>query len=202
MDKEEILKNVKYKLINREENKELLKRVPHMDVLDLSAVYRITHFVRGRKYTRIISNKDMEMEGLEMRELDRSARENTEREGFVMGEIQDILAEYTGEALPAMMEGKVYVLTSKGMKYGAAVMLYKECFKALADMKGSDLYILPSRIHEVIVMPALLLNAGELGKVVRGVNDAIVEGGDFLSNNVYRYSQKTGEITVEIQGKS
>ena len=200
MNKEEMLKNVKYKLINRERNKELLERVPHIDVLDLSAVYRVTYSENGREYTGIINDKVTGRLGLEMRELDRIARENTEREGFVMQEIQDILEEYTVGVLPAKPERKMYVLTGKEMRYGAAVMLYKEYFTGLADMEGSDLYILPSSIHEVIALPALLLDAGKLVQTVREVNDTFVAEEDFLSGSVYRYIRETGEIMVEVQG--
>ena len=47
----------------------------------------------------------------------------------------------------------LYVLTNKSRINGAAGIMYEGVLKKLADKLESDMYILPSSIHEVIILP-------------------------------------------------
>ena len=69
--------------------------------------------------------------------------------------------------------------------------------KALADKLDSDLYILPSSIHELILIPVLENEEVEtLRKMVNQVNEESVENIDYLSDNVYRFNRNTEEICI------
>ena len=80
------------------------------------------------------------------------------------------------------------VLSNKTKVFGASCMLYPEVLRPLAEELGTDLYILPSSIHEVILMPVNeLLSRDDLADMVKEINENEVLPQEVLSDNVYRY---------------
>ena len=83
---------------------------------------------------------------------------------------------------------KLIVITNKSRFFGAAAMLDKELLRSVADRFGSDLYILPSSVHEVIAAPVSeTASAGELEQIVREINQTQVAPTEILSNHVYMF---------------
>ena len=65
-----------------------------------------------------------------------------------------------------------------------------------ANKKGTDMYILPSSIHEVILLPSDRINdPTKLLSMVHDANTTVVSIGDVLSDSVYYYDRKTDHIT-------
>ncbi len=89
----------------------------------------------------------------------------------------------------------MFVLTNKQKFYGAACMLYPEVLKNFAEKIKQDLYILPSSVHEVILVPA---NAGtnqeSLREIVTDINRTQVAEDEVLADSVYFYSRSRNEI--------
>ena len=82
---------------------------------------------------------------------------------------------------------------------GASALLYGDVLKDFANKKGTDMYILPSSIHEVILLPSDRINdPTKLLSMVHDVNTTVVSIGDVLSDSVYYYDRKTDHITVSI----
>ena len=77
---------------------------------------------------------------------------------------------------------------------GAVVMLDKKKLNELAEFFNGDFYILPSSIHEIIVMEANGNDANELAEMVKQINKQTVDLKDKLSDHVYRYNAKTHMI--------
>ena len=76
------------------------------------------------------------------------------------------------------------------------VQLYGDILKDFANKKGADMYILPSSIHEVIMVPADRINdPTKLLSIVHDANTTVVSIGDVLSDSVYYYDRKTDHIT-------
>jgi hypothetical protein len=96
----------------------------------------------------------------------------------------------------------MYVLTNKGGHTGAVQLLNKNALDSAADHIGTDsLIILPSSVHELIILPADKEEEDpgylkDLVEIVRTVNDTDVLEQEILSYHVYRYSRETGEITI------
>ncbi len=89
--------------------------------------------------------------------------------------------------------GGMYVLTNTSGSLGAAALFYPDVKDKAAELLGSDYYILPSSIHEVILVPdSAGINAAELCDMVKQANRTVVEANDILSDNVYHYSRATG----------
>ena len=77
------------------------------------------------------------------------------------------------------------VVTNDSMSHGAGVIFYKNW---LRDTFKQDLFILPSSVHECILMPFNSdYNVAELKDMVNEVNREVVSEEDFLSNEVYLY---------------
>ena len=89
----------------------------------------------------------------------------------------------------------LYVLTNKSRINGAAGIMYEGVLKKLADKLESDMYILPSSIHEVIILPkSTMFNKEELMAMVRDVNTEGVSKDEVLSYTVYEYDRNTEEL--------
>lgn len=92
---------------------------------------------------------------------------------------------------------KMYVLTNVQKMFGAAAILYPRLLKRFADRLGTNLFLLPSSIHEFILVPDdHLQNVEELLKMVDDVNNNKVRPKDILSYSVYYFDRECDEITV------
>ncbi len=96
----------------------------------------------------------------------------------------------------------LYVLTNRDSFYGASCLLYPGLAKKIAKTLGGDYYILPSSVHETI----LLRTGGEadpeyLRNLVREVNSLYVTPQEYLSDEVYMYSLENDGIGLAPQDR-
>lgn len=205
-DFENVKSKLAYKLVNYESNKELLEKVPYERYLDLAKVYYIEidsrAFGRG---TALINNSLLDLWGVTKEQLGQAAEENTPQlfpiEITKMG---DIIKEIDGKSLgdfgidsESGSECLMYVATNTTRLFGASVMCYAGKLKEFAEQQKSDLVILPSSLHEVI----LLVTRGRedieyLKEMVNEVNKTHVSTDEILSNSIYIYHRKTDTISV------
>ena len=75
--------------------------------------------------------------------------------------------------------------------FGAACLLYDNLLKRISDKLRSNLYIIPSSIHELIIIPKKSFPRGkeELIEMVCDMNANEVDLVDILSDNVYEYDR-------------
>lgn len=196
MNKEFILKHCKKKLVNTDKNAALLSTVPHDDFLDLSIVYRfIVADTEDGEYSVSITNELVEKFGISNDEL-KTASDNEKYECMT---IEDLIAQYDNveeHDYSSKADPEMYILTNAGNKNGATVLTQVECFKKLADKMGGNLYILPSSIHEVIVVPENGGNIEFLKKMVFDMNRSHLDPEEILSDSVYRYRRVNGMIEI------
>ncbi len=89
----------------------------------------------------------------------------------------------------------MYVLTNQQKFYGAACMLYPGMLKAFAEKMEQDFYILPSSVHEVILVPAGSQNNQEaLCEIVTEINRTQVAEDEVLADSVYYYDRERDKI--------
>ena len=221
LDTSRLKDNVFFTLINAEQNKELLKTVPHREFEDLAIVYRwnLGNDSLGT-YTNLVNNDLAAKEGLTENDLYNAANKNT-KELFpvsiknmneVISEIifgdSELSGEMEEEFKEVMMETQdersMYVITNESKLFGAASMLYEEPLHELAEKIGSDLYILPSSIHEVIAVSADFGSPDELAEMVYEINMDQVDINDRLSNQVYCYDKdlRTLRLATDTINKS
>lgn len=91
----------------------------------------------------------------------------------------------------------MYVLTNVHKMNGAVCILYENVLRDFSEEQGTDLFILPSSIHEVIIVPDNgELSGSDLRTMVRDVNRKELEPGDVLSDEVYKYMRETDSIEL------
>ena len=91
------------------------------------------------------------------------------------------------------MSNIMTVCTSTNHTHGAAVILLLEDLVNNGEIDDADYYILPSSIHEVILLKEYNRN---LESMVREVNATHVLPEDFLSDNVFKYDKATKSIIM------
>ena len=90
----------------------------------------------------------------------------------------------------------MFILSNSIGIYGATTMLYPDIIKEIADTMEADIYILPSSLHEVILVLDYGLNYNEnkLKEMVHDINRTIVNEDEVLSDSVYKYCRDTKKI--------
>ncbi len=204
-DYRKIRPTVVYKLINYEKNRELLEKVPHLPFLDLAIVfYCLLADTPVGNATVLIHNSHLDMWHITCSELYRDARDNALRllpaELKPMGEVLRELAWDSGNG-EAREEGDdelpMYVLTNSRKSLGAASILYSGMLGACESKVGEAYYLLPSSIHEVILVPVSVVpGAGDLLEMVRDINATQVRSTEVLSDNIYFYSPESGQLSL------
>lgn len=200
-----------YRLVSREKNEEQLAEIPYIPFLNLVITFHCLMVQDENGIGSIrVNNALMNEWGLNHKTLFTLAQKNTMRlfpmricsmENMLM-ELLDRNGEMQGctDAEMAEIVGhgeEPYVLTNKIGVNGAAVILYPDCLRTVVKYIRSDFYLLPSSIHEMLVVPADgKRQAVELKKMVQEVNSQCVEREEILSDDVYFYSQKSGIIEI------
>ena len=106
----------------------------------------------------------------------------------------DILREMMGGIdFPIPDDGpKMYVLTNSSTMFGATKICDKFALRNIASVIGDDFLIIPSSIHEVIVLPYdKTMDPGDIDAMIREVNETQVSEQDRLSDHVYYCDHKT-----------
>ena len=96
-------------------------------------------------------------------------------------------------------EGKtpMYVLTNRKRCNGAACVLYEQVLENFAKKINDNLYILPSSVHEVIMIPASFAGkASQLREMVEEINATQVEDEEVLSDSVYFFNRMTKKLEL------
>ena len=90
-------------------------------------------------------------------------------------------------------EDRMYVLCNKDKIYGASILLDQKLMQSVIDRIGNEFYILPSSVHECLVVPASQdMEPSDLVAMVLEVNSTTVSNEERLSNNIYTYSIEDG----------
>ena len=112
---------------------------------------------------------------------------------FENPDIQIFMEEMLQEPQP----NPLYVLSNASGLHGACAMLYDNVLKNFADTLKQDLIILPSSIHEVLLLPMEdETDLRELSDMVTQINHEEVPLEDRLSYNIYHYSRAQNQITI------
>ena len=206
-----------YKLVNKDKNKELLSDAPYIQFHDLAIVfYVVVSEDSDRTGTITVRNNLMEMWGNpDINELYRIAKNNTQKryKGSVFNMIEimgEIISHNVDNIEPNIVDNffemnftyednmiPMFVATNNKKVNGAGVILYEGLLKTFAEKIGSDFYILPSSIHEVIFVPANGdMDVRYLIQMVKEVNATEVSPSEVLSDNVYKYNADTDFVEI------
>ena len=89
----------------------------------------------------------------------------------------------------------MYVLSNQRRVEGAACMLYPNLVRDFAEAVGSSFYIIPSSVHELLLLPtAHLEESSEIKNMIREINDTQVSTEEILSYSLYLYDKDERKI--------
>ncbi|MBR5376002.1 MAG: hypothetical protein IK139_01865 [Lachnospiraceae bacterium] len=196
---EEVKDRITYKLVNYDSNLEMLSTLPHRRFLDLAVIYLVILGETPQGHATVtIHDEHMEHWQTSEEELWRLACENTPRlaKPQIMSlceMVSRMMGEEAAESIPA--DAGMYVLTNSSRINGASCILYDDVVSGFAGGLGKDLYIIPSSIHEVILMPAdAFPDVDRMLEIIKEVNSTQVSQEEILSYRLYRYSRTTDRI--------
>ncbi len=193
---------IAFRLINAHSNQSLLKTTPHIPWMDLAIVFYL--YIQENEngiMTAAISNHHLRTWGITVDELYKQSILNTPKLfPPSISSMSCILESLDPEHLhydPSLPDTPFYVLTNKNGINGAACILYKDTIKNFAEGMDRDILILPSSIHEVLLLPDdELLSYNDLAHMVTFINQTEVPAEDRLSNQVYRYSRSDDKFSI------
>jgi hypothetical protein len=188
------------RVINYERNLELLAQVPHFRYLDLAVVfYCLLASDENQQASILIYNQHLSFWGIDADTLYECAIENTPKllphEMKDMNTIlQTVLSE---EIIDDTADIPMYILTNRYHTNGACVILYDQLLKQLADSFDRDLVVLPSSIHEVLLVPVeVSVDLAQYDKMVQEVNETQLADDEMLSNHAYFFSRTNGLLSL------
>ena len=180
-----------YKLIHSERNRELLQTLPHIPYLDLSIVFYILFDVDETGIATIpIANNLLQMWNIDLESLYKIAHANTARLLPAMFRpMHVVVEELTGVPLKEIPEKDfMFVLSNSLRNFGASCILYDDILPQIAGQLGESFFILPSSIHEVIIVPeSECPTKKDLSEMISEINQTQVDLEEVLSDRVYRY---------------
>lgn len=207
-DYQNVKDRIIYKLVNQEKNRELLKQVPYDSYLDLAVLFYVLVDVDeagGQMATMLIRNEHLTWWKVTAEEIRERADTNTEKLlPYEFSAMCMVIEEMLGNSNTDDEEWRklreqesMYILTNHIRSGGASAILYPGRLEAVGAYFKENYYILPSSIHEVIVIPeSRALPKEEMECVIREVNETQVQPEEFLSDRAYYYDRIKRELTV------
>ena len=181
------------KVLGYERNPELLRRVPYIRYEDLAIVFIFVLKEAGIPGgVAVITSELTGLWGISAEELFAQARQSApvllepvvtnirEMIGDCPEELEEVIDDTAGSV-------DMYILTNRNQTYGASALFYPGLLEKVTEYLGGGFYILPSSVHEVILIPEAAGEPDALRRMVREVNRCEVPEDMILSDNVYYY---------------
>lgn len=200
------------KIVNFERNESLLYGVPHIKYLDLAVIFYIPLSIgEGCVKSIAVKNEHICLWNVDINDILMNAKKNavcylpesvcfmddlivqmlneSKNKSFVF----DDMLEYIGKN----QHNRILVLSNQVNIFGASCMIYDGVLQRIADSMESDLYILPSSIHELLLLKADGMECG-YRQIVQEINSdkTLVSDKDYLSDNVYYYDRLEGKLSI------
>ncbi len=198
-DFEKIRNRIVMRLVPEEINSMLLREVPHFSWNDLAVVfyYSVPEVILEDAGV-LIRNEHLKLWNVTADHLNENAYLNMPRinKAVVLPMASILLESGAGEFDPETMENcPLYVLTNEKRLFGATEMIWSDKVSVLADHLEKNLFVLPSSVHEVILMP----DTGDedpdmLKKLIHEVNETQVAPEERLSDELYYYDREVGAV--------
>jgi hypothetical protein len=202
-DYEQMKDKLVMEVVSSEANKEMLETVPHKDIEDMAVVYRfVLESNDESRASVLVTNRMMENMGITAEQLHADAVENAPQlkplEIKGMGEVVAEMMGMTKEEASQMgiipfdpSEEKMFVASVPDKIHGAGVLAYQDFMDQASERVGGDFFILPSSIHELLIVPDDgHVKLEDLKGMVKEVNETQVDPKDRLTDSVYHYDSQ------------
>ena len=199
-------------VVGEEENQGRAGTMPCRKEEDLLLTYRVLIDDANTGMASFqVTNEAQKMLGVSEEELYQAAIRNTPKmlppqiksmDAIIWSSLTEDKREngdFDAELKDLGKEPGMYVLTNTSKMYGAATIFYPDVMDKIADAFGYDMVVLPSSLHEVILipnMPELGINMDEMKTMVSEVNDTTVEPEERLPNQAYVYDRAEKKLMI------
>lgn len=215
MDYEKIKDQIIVRAVGLEKNQEYLADKIYDVKNDMALVYFIlVEKEESNIQTCAIHQGMFDKYGISKKEISELAMENTQRlfpptlksmenilKEMIMPDYQEYHKSFD-QSLCEMSETGVgnmpcmLILSNDDCINGATTMFYPDILATITKELGSDVYVLPSSVHECILVPKNgAIQESELTNMVREVNATQVADQEVLTNHAYEYCREVGELT-------
>lgn len=191
------------KLINYEKNKELLENTPHIKRLDLALVF-LCVIDKNNEHSAsvLIKNNHLKYWNIDLNTLFEDSLYNAPK--FLKASCYSLFKTVYDKENAKIMEpdnisleeDDLLILTNENKVNGASCIFYPNILENIANSLNSDLYIIPSSIHEVLILRKTdKIKKDDLNFLVNTVNRSELSQTEILSDNVYIYDLEDKILT-------
>ncbi len=195
LDYTHVQERIIYRLVNREKNRELLEQVPYLPFLDLAILFcYLTEENAQGSGTILIRWEHLQQWSVDVDRLWDDAYRNTPKLCKVeLFEIEHYMRQAGLLVGPETAEPSFYILTNRQQCYGAAAILYPQVLKHFGERIQKAFYVLPSSVHEVILVPEKEgMDSESFHEIVKEANQVAVREEEFLADHAYFYEPEIG----------
>lgn len=192
------------KLVNTKANRRNLKDITHIEMEDMSLIPVIRFPMPEQEmYGNMKITEELRKAwGVSVHDIFEQAWKNEEPP--VLQELGDAVSY--GEdihdlfAVERLTNDTMYVLTNQRAIDGAIQIALPGVMKKLSELLPKGFFIIPSSIHETLIMPkgmeiqGLEMTPKEMGQMLRVINQGYVEKNEILSDRIYEYDKESGKI--------
>lgn len=196
-DWEKIRKLITFRLINGPKNTRRMKNKPFSRLGEFLLAYQIqVGDGRGGFYATQITDTMMHSWGIDETALHDIALDNMDLPGnYRLVPMEKATGMRIDPSVRPEDRPEIYILTSRSKVNGATVICSDEVKQQVAAKVGGDYFLLPSSIHEwVVVSKRWAQQIDQMEQMVQDINDTAVEEEDFLSNHVYEYDAEKEQM--------
>ncbi len=182
---DDVKDRITYRLVSLKKNKKFLEDVPHIIYLDLAIIFTVVYKLdSGGVESLKITYELMDAWEKKVGELMELAKVNTPRLfPPVLKRLTDVLGmdDYSFDML--LLSNEYYV-------FGATAILYEDEMCKIAERLDDDLYVIPSSIHEVLILPkCLVCDVDDINDMIHSINEEQLISTDILSDKAYFYDR-------------
>ena len=188
------------KLVNKEQNKELLEDVPFVPFYDLAMIFVVAVCDFMNEFaTILIHNQHLSLWDITVDELYEIGIKNTPTLlSYHFEPMEKALERLDDSSITFPTDLNMYLLTNHVKIHGATCMIYPGLLKQLADELEDNLIIIPSSIHEALIIPyeacANEYTISDFNDMVLDVNETQLTDDEVLANHVYFYIRSDDKL--------
>lgn len=185
-------------------NQELLENSVHSKVSDFEAIYQLKFAMPDERVGySTITPAMLDTWGVSMETLQKDLATCTWAEYPILSPLGNTISYLTsGLPLPNLLETgepiqmsddmlPIFVLSNDHAMQGASLITLPDLLDQIGDIVQDDFYILPSSLHEVIIVPQnTQMSLDELSEMVHSINESQVGAEELLSDKVQHYDTK------------
>ena len=215
---EKVKDKIYVKVINKNKNRKRLEKMPWIEFLDLAAIAYVETDEFGCVAGTInVTDANMTAWNIDKETLFDAAIKNTvtymkpclEKIGELMKELycekignnslygMDELDQIMN-AIDTSYDRMIYVLTNKKRINGSVYIMFNDILISVAEEINDNLYIIPSSIHELIIVPEkCAINENELKYMVKEINKTELDPKEVLSDSIYYFDRSIGNVQIK-----